>query len=395
MSTLGAWLDGELADIASRGLLRSLRPIDSPQGPMALIGGRTLHNFSSNDYLGLADHPALKEAAKLALDRYGCGSGASRLISGSLAPHRELEGELARFKRCEAALTFSSGYAAAVGAITALAGKDDILILDKLCHASLIDGARMSGAMLRVFPHNDLDKLESHLRWAREKHPSAKILVLTESIFSMDGDTADLASIVGLKERYGAWLFVDEAHALGVLGPQGRGLLSALGLDGRAEIQMATLGKALGSAGGAICGSRKLVDFLVNRARPFIYSTAPTVPAVAAARAALELLQGPTGAGLMDALAKRREQFQKNAPPSGSAIYPIIIGAEQAALDSAASLLEAGFFVPAVRYPTVALGTARLRVTLTASHTSGAIGDLCAALAAIARQSPLTESGIR
>ncbi len=372
-----AELNQRLDEIRRQGLYRELRRVDSPQSSRIVVNGKTLLNFSSNDYLGLADHPVLKEAAIKAVEKFGSGSGASRLICGSLAPHHELETTLAAFKGTESALTFSSGYATAVGAICALAGKDDVLILDKLVHASIVDAARLSGAKLRVFAHNDLNELEDILRWASERaaparHPSA--IILTESVFSMDGDLAPLKEIVALKEKYGAWLMVDEAHATGIFGPQRRGLADELSMSEHIEIQMGTLGKALGSSGGYICGPRVLIDYLINRARSFIFSTAPVPAAAAAARAAVELVQSPEGKTRCDKLKSFTNQLQAGLAQNGwpatacSAIVPLIIGAESDALAAAATLLERGIFVPAIRYPTVARGQARLRVTLTAAH---------------------------
>src|SRR5882724_9484652 len=225
---MSATIDSELAELRAHALLRQLREIDSPQQPSMEFAGRKLVNFSSNDYLGLATEASLREAAKLAIDQYGVGSGASRLVCGSLSPHMRLEERLAEFKRTEAALTFSSGYAAAIGTLGALLHKDDVVILDKLCHASLLDGARMSGAHIRIFPHNHLGKLESHLQWAGENFPEARVVVVTESVFSMDGDWAKLAEIVEIKRRYGAMLLLDEAHAVGVIGTNGRGLADQL-----------------------------------------------------------------------------------------------------------------------------------------------------------------------
>ncbi len=260
-----AELARRLDEIRAEGLFRELRRVDSPQSTRICVDGRTLLNFSSNDYLGLANHPALKEAAVKAIERYGTGSGASRLICGSLAPHHELESVLAAFKKTEAALAFSSGYAAAMGTICAIAGKADIIVLDKLVHACIVDAARLSGAKLRVFAHNDLDELEDILRWSVNRASSSdegrrpQTLIVTESIFSMDGDAAPLREIVALKEKYGAWLMVDEAHATGLLGRHQRGLAEELGVSDQIEIQMGTLGKALGSSGGYISGSRALI----------------------------------------------------------------------------------------------------------------------------------------
>jgi 8-amino-7-oxononanoate synthase len=388
-------LTHDLAAIRDAGLLRELRRVDSPQGARVTLGGRALLNFSSNDYLGLANHPALKEAAIKAVEQFGAGAGASRLICGSLAPYHELEQTLATFKKTEAALTFSTGYAAALGTIGALVGKDDVIILDKLVHASIVDAARLSGAKLRVFKHNDCADLEDKLKWAREvQDPKSKVqgrvarvLVVTESVFSMDGDLAPLRDLVELKDRYGAWLMIDEAHATGLFGVQGRGLADAHEVSSRIEIQMGTLGKALGASGGYVCGSRDLIDLLVNRARSFIFSTAPVPAAAAAARAGIELVQSGEGEARRVHLWSLVDQF-KNAlvgqrwqpPVVQSAIIPLLIGAEAEAVNLAASLREKGFFIPAIRYPTVARGTARLRVTLTAAHSAEDVRELAAAL---------------
>jgi 8-amino-7-oxononanoate synthase len=385
-------LNRRLDEIQEQGLYRELRRVDSPQSPHLVLDGKSLLNFSSNDYLGLANHPLLKEAAVKAVEKFGSGSGASRLICGSLAPHHELESALAAFKQTESALSFSSGYTAAVGAICALAGKDDVLVLDKLVHASIIDAARLSGAKLRVFAHNDLNELEDILRWFNERPQGdatrrSRAIIVTESVFSMDGDVAPLREIVALKEKYGAWLMVDEAHATGLFGPGRRGLADELSVSDRIEIQMGTLGKALGSAGGYICGPRALTDYLVNRARSFIFSTAPVPAAAAAARAAVQLVQSAEGAKRCDQLWLLVNQLKTGLAPLGwtlpgvnSAIIPLIIGLEDGAMKAAAALREAGIFVPAVRYPTVARGQARLRLTLTAAHTAQDVATLLAAL---------------
>lgn len=384
MKALDAVLTARLAEIEAAGLRRSLRVIDSPQSAEVVCDGRTLANFSSNDYLGLAADGRLREAAAAALDQSGTGAGASRLICGNHALHEKLDEVLARFKRTEAALSFSTGYAAALGTIPALVGEGDVIILDKLCHASLVDGARLSGATLRVFPHNHLEKLESHLRWAREKYSSGRVLVLAESIYSMDGDRAPLAEIVALKDRFEAWLMLDEAHGVGVVGNQGRGLADELGLGDRVEIQMGTLGKALGASGAYICGSATLRDYLINRARSFIFSTAPPPYCAAAATAGVEILGSPEGEGLRQKLWQNigilAEGLKTQEPTS--AILPVIIGAETEAVAVSARLLASGFLVPAIRYPTVARGSARLRFTITACHEPEAIRALLAAWAA-------------
>lgn len=380
-------IDAELAELRAHALLRQLREVDSPQQPSLEFAGRKLVNFSSNDYLGLATEPVLRNAAKQAIDEYGVGAGASRLICGTLSPHMRLEERLAEFKRTEAAIAFSSGYATAVGTIGALMRKDDVIILDKLCHASLIDGAKMSGAHIRIFPHNHLGKLESHLQWAKENFPEARVLVVTESVFSMDGDWAVLPEIVDIKRRYGAMLMVDEAHAVGVIGLNGRGLADQLGVAGDVDIQMGTLSKALGVSGGYICGSRRLIDLLINRARSFMFSTAPPPAIAAAALAAVEFMLTPAGENRRQVLRRNLAHFASEMPVlfSGekkiqSAIIPIIVGTAEAAMESSRVLADRGFFVPPIRYPTVARDAARLRVTISAKHTTKQISGLCAEL---------------
>ncbi len=397
MNDFTAELRRRLDEIRAQGLYRELRRVDSAQSPCITLDGHSLLNFSSNDYLGLANHPALKEVSIKAVEQFGSGSGASRLICGSLAPHHELESALAGFKQTESALSFSSGYVTAIGALCALAGREDVVILDKLVHASIVDAARLSGSKLRVFAHNDLDELEDILRWFRDR-PAAetarqpRAIIVTESVFSMDGDLAPLREIVALKDQYGAWLMVDEAHATGLFGPDRRGLADELSVSNRIEIQMGTLGKALGSAGGYICGPRELTDYFVNRARSFIFSTAPVPAAAAAARAAVQLVQSDEGSARRDQLWSRVNQLKTGLAPLGwdlsrinSAIIPLVIGSESAAMEASAALRKAGIFVPAVRYPTVARGQARLRLTLTAAHTVEDVDTLLAALSAHVR----------
>ncbi len=387
-------IESQLADLRARSLFRKLREVTSPQGTTIRCDGKALTNFSSNDYLGLANEPWLREAAKHAIDEFGVGAGASRLVCGNLSAHAHLEKKLAAFKRTEAALTFSSGYATAVGTLQALLGKDDIVILDKLCHASLIDGARASGAIIRVFPHHKLDALESHLRWARTTQAQdARVLVCTESVFSMDGDRAPLAEIVEMKNRFGAMLMLDEAHAVGVFGKNGRGLADELGLADQVEVQMGTLGKAFGVSGGYIAGSRHLIELLVNRARPLIYSTAPPPALAATSAAVIDFLMTDAGEQRRQLLTENLRLFSENVSaailrPRGvqSAIIPVMIGNEDAALAAAQWLQEEGFLIPAIRFPTVALGTARLRVTISASHTTEQINRLCESLGRLAKR---------
>jgi len=383
--SLEDFLQEQLSGIDQRSLRRRLRAIENPQGIEVRCDGRELLNFSSNDYLGLANHPAMREAAMVEWGRGGFGSGASRLICGTLSAHEELEAELADFKRTPAALSFSSGYAAALGTIPALCGSGDVVILDKLSHACLVDAAHLSGAAIRVFHHNNLEKLESHLRWAREKHPDGRVLVVAESVYSMDGDLAPVAEIVELKDRFGAWLLLDEAHAVGVLGEEGRGLADREGVADRVEVQMGTLGKALGSHGAYIAGSVALREFLINRARSFIFSTAQPAPVAAAAREALRICRSAEGedlrASLRQNLALLGEDLGLAETPS--AIVPVIIGGESEAMEISSKLLDAGFLVPAIRYPTVAKGSARLRVAISAKHSPDNIQKLAAALAEI------------
>ena len=422
----------QLQALRARSLHRKLREIGTPQGPEIEIVGRQLVNFSSDDYLGLANDPLLREAATDAIAEFGVGAGASRLISGTLTPHVRLETALARWKETPAALTFSSGYAAAVGTLPALVGKRDVILLDKLAHAALIDGAKLSGATIRVFPHNHLGKLESHLEWARREHPEGRLLIVIESIFAIDGDHAPLRALIGLKKRFSAMLLLDEAHAVGVVGANGRGLAHELGLARHVDVQMGTLSKALGVSGGYICGSRSLIEWLVNRARSFIFSTAPPPSLAAAATAAIEFLESNAGEERRLLLWKNIETLRsalpaQESPPdthdqagqaapakkptkrnvlrqfltggltseteeipaaetpapstTGSAIHPIITGDEEGAMDFSHSLQNEGFLAPAIRYPTVAKGAARLRITVTAAHDEAQIRALAGALA--------------
>ncbi len=385
----------ELKSIAAKGLLRRLRRLEGEVGSELTHEGRALLNFSSNDYLGLAASADLKAAMAEAVDRFGTGSGAARLVSGSLAPHHHLEETLAEWKGVEAAITFSSGYATALGVIPAVIGKGDTVVLDKLSHASLIDAAKLSGADLRVFPHNNTHRLEEILTAIRAKDSSRKILVVTESIFSMDGDAAPLPEIVRIKDNHGAWLLVDEAHAVGVLGPEGKGLIAQLGLTPDVELQMGTLGKALGVSGGYLAAARPVVDLLVNRARSFIFSTAPPPAVAAAAGAAVHLVKGGEGEKRRALLERNRSLLHDSALqsfrlPPPAAIYPIIIGGEDEALQAAAFCSGEGVFIPAIRFPTVARGAARLRLTLSASHEPFQIERLVACLHAMTQQVGIT-----
>src|SRR6516165_7647424 len=376
-----------LSDLRSRSLLREMRTIEGVDGSSVTVNGRHLINFASNDYLGLSQHPALKIAAQEAIGEFGVGAGASRLITGSQTLHMRLEQELATFKGTESALLFSSGYSAALGTLCSLAGPGDTIILDKLVHACIIDGAKLSGATIRVFPHNNIERLRHHLSWARKNNPDKKPLVATESVFSMDGDLADLTAIVDLKNEFGALLFVDEAHATGVIGPKGAGLVTALGLTPDVVVQMGTLSKAIGVSGGFVCGSNALIQLLVNRARSFIYSTASPPALAAAASASLEILQSDLGDQLrirllqnVRLLSKLLEIKRNHSRNPRSAIIPVLVGTEERSLRLAGMLLESGFLIPAIRYPSVARGSARIRIALSAAHFSKQIVALATAI---------------
>ncbi|MBV8379104.1 MAG: 8-amino-7-oxononanoate synthase [Verrucomicrobia bacterium] len=375
--------DEILRQLHQKSLYRELRTIEEVQGPAVRIGDRMLVNFASNDYLGLSQHPAVKAAAKAAIDQFGAGSGASRLISGTNEVHTHFEEEIAAFKRTERALLFATGYAAAVGTITSLVGPGDVVILDKLGHACLIDGAKLSGAFLRVFPHNDMAKLRHHLAWARRTYPHGNVLIVTESIFSMDGDFGKLAEITALKREFHALLFVDEAHATGVIGLHGEGWIAALGLTQQVDVQMGTLSKALGASGGFICSSEMLIQLLVNRARSFIYSTALPPASAAAASAALAIIRSEEGAMLRSRLRSnvldlyaQLTATDRQAPDPAGPIVPLVIGDEQQTLELAEILYQRGLLAPAIRYPTVARGAARLRIALNSSHSMEQIQSL-------------------
>ncbi|MFO1486778.1 MAG: 8-amino-7-oxononanoate synthase [Verrucomicrobiaceae bacterium] len=363
----------QLNELRAQGLWRELRPLDEVNGVIVRSSESEWINFSSNDYLGLAGSAELRAALEEGVAKYGAGSGASRLVCGTHRVHLELEEALADFKGTDAALTFSSGFAVALGTIPALVGSGDTIILDKLCHASLVDAARLSGATIRVFPHNHLDKLERLLSTAK-----GRVLVVTESIFSMDGDAAPLKEITDLKNKHGAWLLVDEAHAVGVLGPNGRGLAAELGVEGQIDLHMGTLSKAFGLSGGYLASSRQVIDLLINRARSFIYTTAPPPALAHAALKALELLRGGRGEMLRNSLRKNVQQLLSviSCPEARGAILPWILDTEAAAMHASHTLRDAGFLVPCIRYPTVARGSARLRLTVSATHTAAQIDAL-------------------
>lgn len=388
MASLDQTLMERLDRLRDQGLLRRVRPVSSVSKTRLVADGSPVLSFASNDYLGLASDPRLAESAMVAMKKFGAGASASRLISGSVAIHQDLESALADYKGTEAALVFSSGHAAAVGAIPALVGSRDIVILDHLAHACLIDGARLSGARLRVFAHNDLHQFRQRLAWAcaeREKAAAApdqekvRILVVTESLFSMDGDFAPLREIAEDCAPAGAWLFVDEAHSTGVcdsFGEEQSGPPGKLPCD---AIRMGTLGKALGSVGGFIAGSKVLADYLVNHARSMLFSTAPAPSASAAALRALQIVQSSEGQMLRRNLWSMVGKVSSALSGRGGAsspIIPVAVGEEGRAMDAASRLWESGIWVPAIRYPTVPRGKARLRVSLSAAHEGADLDKL-------------------
>lgn len=365
-------LAGALKRISSQGRYRCLQEIEAVRGPIIQIDGRELVNFSSNDYLGLATHPKLIEAAQAATAEWGAGSGASRLISGNLEIHEALERDIANWKRTESSLLFNSGYHANIGAIPALAGEGDVILSDALNHASLIDGCRLSRAETRVFAHNDMDALESLLKAAQ---PQGRRFIVTEAVFSMDGDRAPLNDMLALADRYDAWVYLDEAHAVGVLGKTGAGLVEEFGIAAKfcnRLIQMGTLGKALGSFGAYVAGPSELREFLVNTARSFIFTTALPAGVAAAARRAIEILRAdPEPQHRLWENIRYFYQLARASFPIGepqSAIIPIVIGGESEAVRASLRLREAGYFIQAIRPPTVPAGTSRLRLTLSAGH---------------------------
>jgi glycine C-acetyltransferase/8-amino-7-oxononanoate synthase len=376
-----------LEELRDSGLYRRLRLVEGPQGPRVLLDGKPVLLLCSNNYLGLADHPLLREAAADAAMRFGAGAGASRLISGSMEPHRELEARLAEFKRYQSALLFGSGYLANCGAIAALAGRGEVVFSDQLNHASIIDGCRLSRAETSVYRHRDTE----HLAWGLRRAGGRAALIVTDGVFSMDGDIAPLEDLVGLARRHGCRLMVDEAHATGAVGPGGRGTVAAAGLSGEVDLVVGTLGKALGSYGAYVCASRELTDYLVNTARPFIFSTAPPPPAIAAAEAGLalldstpELVQRLTG----NAAALRAALASEGLPVGRSCtqIVPVEIGDANRTMALCELLLERGVFAQGIRPPTVPAGTSRLRFAAMATHDSGDLRRAASLVGAAARE---------
>ena len=373
-----AFIEAEIDDLKAKHLYRPLRVMSAAQGPVTVVDGREVISLSSNDYLGLTHHPRLREAALKAVGEYGVGSGAVRTIAGTMTEHEQLEAELAEFKGVEAVLTFQSGFTANTGVIPTITGEQDLIVSDALNHASIIDGMRLSKAPRKVFPHRDVEALREILREAAEQGrpngagPYRLILVVTDGVFSMDGDIAPLPGIVEAAEAYGAAVFVDDAHASGVLGRNGRGSVDHFGLHGRIDIQVGTMSKAMGVLGGYVASTRALRELLIQRARPFLFSTSHPPADAAACRAAIRvMLDEPE---LMERLWASTKRFKAELTRLGfdtgrseTPITPIIVGESDAAIRFSNRLFEEGVFATSVVFPTVALDQARLRTIVTAA----------------------------
>ncbi len=372
-----------LAEIRRAGLHRELRIVDGPQGPRVSLGGTDVLLLCSNNYLGLADDPRIRRGAAEAAERFGASAGASRLISGTMALHRKLERRLAAFHRAESVLAFGSGFLANVGSVSALAGRGDVVFSDELNHASIIDGCRLSRAETFVYRHRDLD----HLAWGLARARDRAALIVTDAVFSMDGDVAPLVELAELARANRCLLMVDEAHAIGALGPGGRGAVAEAGLTEGVDVLVGTLGKSLGSYGAYVCASAEICELLVNAARTFIFSTALPPPAVGAALAALDVLDSEPG--LVDDLRRNAEVIRAELAaaglatgPSRTQIIPIVVGDAERTVELCERLLERGIYAQAIRPPTVPPGTSRLRLAVMASHRPG---ELRAAAGQIAR----------
>lgn len=380
-----------LGALERRGRRRRMRQVTLSEDNQWVVDGRRVIHLSSNDYLGLSRHPAVIKAAEEALRRWGVSASSARLIAGSLEPHRELEEALAAFEGTESTLLYSTGYMANVGVLSAIVGPGDAVYSDEFNHASIIDGCRMSGAALRTYPHADVEALGAMLAEDEAENRYRRSLIVTDGTFSMDGDVAPLASLVDLKERYGCWMLVDEAHATGVLGKKGCGTIEHCGVSGRVEFIVGTLGKSLGSFGAYVAAERDAINYLLNRSRSFIFTTAPSPPVVAAGRAALEV---------MEAEPERRERLWKNvrkmaqgldalgAETMGSTtqIFPFVVGGDVETMTFSEALLEAGLFAQGIRPPTVPKGTSRLRLTVTASLEEAEIDRGLEILAEVGRE---------
>ena len=371
------WIENDLSHIRDKKLFRVLTELGTGQSPEITVGGKRYILLASNSYLGLSLDPAVVEAARRALEKYGTGSGGSRLVSGSTDLHRELEERIASFKSTESAIIFSSGYLANIGTISSLVGEGDTVYSDELNHASIIDGCRLSRADIRIYRHLDYGHLESLLKSGSGK--KGKKLIVTDTVFSMDGDLASLPALVGLSERFGCMFMVDEAHATGVLGERGSGATEHFGVEERVPVVMGTLSKAIGSLGGYIAGSRQLTDFIRNRVRSYIFDTSLPAASLAASVAAIDIIEKEPSR--REHLWRLIKMFKSGIGdmglkvlPSDSAIVPVLVGEAEPALEFAAALRECGIYTPAVRPPSVPEGKCRIRATLMAAHTEEHVG---------------------
>ncbi len=386
-----AFLHDQLAEMKAKGAFRKLRVLEGEQRPFAIFDGKQVINLSSNNYLGLTTHKALRKAAIDAIRKYGAGAGAVRTISGTTTLHMELEDQIAKFKGTEACVVFQSGFTANAGTVSAILGKEDLIISDELNHASIIDGCRLSRATIKVFKHRDVADCERICK-ETETWPGHKLLI-TDGVFSMDGDIAPLKQLCDLAEKYNCIMMIDDAHSSGVLGRGGRGTVDHVGCHGRVHIQVGTLSKAIGVMGGYVCGSRDLIDFLYQRARPFLFSTSHPPASAAACMAAFKLLDSPEGERLVKKLWANTKFYKRQLKKRGfkygaseTPIVPIHVGDANKAHEFSAKLFEAGVFAPAVGYPVVAEGKARLRTIVTATHKRGELVQACDILAAIGKQ---------
>lgn len=380
------WLSEELDGLRRQNLYRTMTVLEGPQTTAVKAEGQVQCLFSSNNYLDLANDPEVKAAARGALEQYGVGAGGSRLTTGTGPLHVRLEEELARFKGREAALVFNTGYMANVGILSALVGRGDVIFSDQLNHASIIDGCRLSGAEVVVYRHNDMDDLEDKLKF----HSGRRGLIVSDGVFSMDGDLVSLPRLVELAKRYGMCTMIDEAHATGVVGDTGRGTEEHYHMEGSVDVLMGTLSKAVGSEGGFVCGSKELIQYLTNKARSFIFSTALSPVTMAAGLRGLQKIQEEPQRVVqlrdnMAFLCRELERYGISAH-SDSAILPILVGEEKRAMAAMEELKQRGYYVSAIRYPTVARGSARLRVALMSSHTREELAGLAQALACVLGQ---------
>jgi glycine C-acetyltransferase len=366
-----AFLDEALDSMRAEGLYRKLRVLDGEQKPRATFDGREVINLSSNNYLGLTTHPKLREAAIRAVQTLGAGSGSVRTIAGTMDLHMELERKIAAFKKTEASVVFQSGFAANAGTVSSLLGKEDLILSDELNHASIIDGARLSRAAIRVFPHKDVNALRALLE---ETATVKRRLVITDGVFSMDGDVAPLREIAALAREHGAIMMVDDAHASGVLGKNGRGTIDHFGVHGQVDIQVGTLSKAIGVLGGYVCGTKSLIEYLYHRARPFLFSTSHPPAVAAACMAAFEVLEQEPER--IERLWSNTNRFRAGLKRLGfdtgmseTPIIPILVGEADRAMRLSDRAFERGVFAQGIGFPTVAKGRARLRTIVTATHT--------------------------